>query len=507
MKAKLFFLLSMTILLVLLYSCEDKDSDGGRGNTNNEYVNKWVYENMDFYYYWRDKMPSYASLDKNLAPKNFFEKLKFAYNTSTYDGDRFSWIQESYVDLLNSLSGVSSKEIGFEYIPYMRAETGSEAEFVVVYVKKGTKAESSGLKRGDIIWKVDGVDLTESNWSAALYQNKSSYRLEGPNFDGVITVEPTGTYAENPIYLDRTYNIAGYNTPIGYIVYNQFTMDNGDGSYSYDKQINSIFSRFESEGVKDVILDLRYNGGGYVSCVVNIGSALVPNRNTSNVFFYKDYNSVFDAYAKEELGSDYDTFVNDYFKDNIEMLNSRGKVTIADRIPNFGDKINKLYILVGANSASASELIINGLIPYMSDKMVLIGATTYGKNVGSVTLYRENDNRNKWGIQPIVSRSYNSDDDSEYGGGFTPGKQVQGALVNEFAGIMENGLKPLGDENETLLAYALSMITGKAKSATLKSAAALPPARQIGSSFGLKPGAYDMVINDNKVQQLIDSQF
>ena len=507
MKAKLLFLLSAATLFMLFTACEDKDSDLEKQQANNEYVNKWIYDNMDFYYYWRDKMPSYASLDKKQSPKNFFEKLKFAYNTSTYDGDRFSWIQESYVDLLNSLSGVSSKEIGFEYLPYMRAETGSEVEFVVVYIKKGTKAESSGLKRGDIIWKVDGVDLTEYNWSAALYQNKSSYKLEGPNFNGVITVEPTGTYAENPIYLDRTYNIAGYGTPVGYIVYNQFTMDNGDGSYTYDKQINSIFSRFESEGVKDVVLDLRYNGGGYVSCVVNIGSALVPNRNTSNVFFYKDYNSVFDAYAKEELGNDYDSFVNDYFKDNIEVTNSRGNVVISDRIPNFGDKINKLYILVGANSASASELIINGLIPYMGDKMVLIGATTYGKNVGSITRYKENDSRNKWGIQPIVSRSYNSNDESEYGGGFTPGVQVQGAIVNEFTGIMENGLKSLGDENETLLAYALSMITGGPKSATLKSATTLSPARQIGSSFGLKPGAYDMVINDNKTRKLIDSQF
>jgi len=501
MKVKFTFFVPLIILAFLFASCEDKDDNGTTGEQKkNKHVNDWVYSQMNIYYYWRDKMPASRGLDYTISPYDFFENLLCPYNSGTKEGDRFSWIQESYVDLLNSLSGVSSREIGFEYIPYLMRSGSEDVMFVVAYIKKGTKAEKSGLKRGDIITKVDGIPLNMNNWSGALYQNKSAYVLEGVNFSGKITVEPTGSYAENPIYLDSIYTIK--DKKIGYIVYNQFTMDNGDNSYIYDKQLASIFSKFESENVSDLVLDMRYNGGGYVTCAVNLASALVPQRDTKEIFCYKDFNPIFTTAARREFTTqEYDQFVNNYFKDNIEYLKNNGSTVNMGSIPRYGDKINKLYILVGKNTASASELVINGLIPFMKNKIVLIGETTYGKNVGSFTLYEENDRDNKWGMQPIVSRSYNKLGDSEYAGGFTPGIGLKGEVIEDFAGI-DQGLKPLGDKDESLLGFALAEITGGTKSKILKRKS-VAGIKSIGSSFALKPGAYDMVINDKRINKIV----
>lgn len=499
MNIRILQLLFIASSALLFTGCKDNDDTRYSEEENNKYVNDWIYDNMDVYYYWRDQMPGYNNTNTKLEPVDYFESILYPYKSSTHEGDRFSWIQNNYSDLLNALNGISPNEIGFEYIPYYQQGSTTYVEFYVAYIKKGTKAESSGLKRGDIINKVDGVQLTSQNWSAALYQNKRTYDLEGTNFTGKITVEVTSNYKEDPIYHEEIYNINGTKT--GYIVYNQFVPDNGDGSYKYDIALANIFQKYESENVTNVILDLRYNGGGYVSCAVNLASALVPNRKTENKLFYNKLNSIFDAQAKREWGAEgYDEFVNGYFKTDVE--NSRGNAVGA--IPGYGNRITKLYILTGKNTASASELIINGLSPYMKEKIVLIGDVTYGKNVGSISIYKEKDSRNKWGMQPIVMQSFNVNDESEYAGGFTPGESFNGYLVDEFDEIETDGLKKLGDPEETLLSIALTEIAGNSPRASLKKSA-ISIRKSIGASFALKPGAYTMTIDNSKTQQLIKS--
>ena len=499
MKTK-WAILPLIAIIIAFAACDDDDDKIEKEKQKNyEHVNKWVYANMDFYYYWRDKMPAARVMDYKADPKSFFGKLLFNKANASNGEDRFSWIQENYVDLLNSLSGVSQKEIGFHY-GIIEDEKEKAQGLFVLYIKKGTKAEKSGLKRGDVITKVNGVQINDENYRDIFSQNVNSYQLEGINFPNKITVETTDRYAENPIYLDSIYSIKGKD--IGYIVYNQFTMDKGDGSYSYDKQLAEIFSKFNSKGIRNLILDLRYNNGGYVTCAVNMASALVPNRDTSEKFCYKDFNPVFDAEAKKEFGDKYDSFINDYFKDNIEAQKENGLIVNMGAIPHYGDNIDKLYILVGGSTASASELIINGLAPFMKEKIVLIGSKTAGKNVGSFSLYDEDDDKNKWGIQPIVSRSYNKLGESEYGSGFTPGVQFNGEIIDDFAGIFDQGLKPLGDKDENLLGYALADIAGTSKSAIMirKSTTNI---NRIGSSLDFKPGAYQMFINDVRMKKLI----
>ncbi|MFA7043156.1 MAG: hypothetical protein WC186_02290, partial [Bacteroidales bacterium] len=98
------------------------DIDTSEDNPN-KYVNDWISETMDDYYYWEDKMPS--STDKTLYPDAYFESLLYQYDAETaQDGDRFSWISEDWQELVSSLKGVEANEIGFDYVLYLK-EKGS----------------------------------------------------------------------------------------------------------------------------------------------------------------------------------------------------------------------------------------------------------------------------------------------------------------------------------------------------------------------------------------------
>jgi C-terminal processing protease CtpA/Prc len=110
---------------------------------------------------------------------------------------------------------------------------------------------------------------------------------------------------------------------------------------------------------------------------------------------------------------------------------------------------NKVYILTSSRTASASELIINGLKPYMD--IFIIGDKTTGKNVGSIALEDEKNPSNKYGLLPIVSQSFNSLDQSDYSTGFVPNITLKESSER---------LRQLGDTKELLLRTAISQITG-----------------------------------------------
>jgi C-terminal processing protease CtpA/Prc len=181
------------------------------------------------------------------------------------------------------------------------------------------------------------------------------------------------------------------------------------------------------------VLDLRFNSGGSEVSANNLGSLIVPNPN-EKIFFRREYNST----VENEILTDPDA--------GPSFLQSKLKA----KAQNIGDQIpGRVYILTGSRTASASELIINGLRPYMD--VFLIGDVTYGKNVGSISLFDEEDPRNTWGMQPIVVKVYNSLNQSDYSQGFTP--NIENKDNNLF-------IYPLGDTREELLSKAIEQITG-----------------------------------------------
>jgi carboxyl-terminal processing protease len=412
-----------------------------------KYVNGWIYDNMSVYYLWNDKLSK--SPNYSLNPEDFFESILYKYNkTSNPDGDRFSWIQEDYTELLGNLSGVASHEIGFEYILVGTDATLKQYYALVLYAMHGTDAELKGINRGRFITKINGQNITADNYKN-LFGGTGTKKLSMADFvynetekryilqsSGDVTINMHNYFAENPIYLDTIYTVA--NNKIGYLVYNFFARDNGDKSNNYDKELISKLSNFKSKGVNEMVLDLRYNSGGAVSSAIALASALVKNRSTKNVLTTSQYNSILHNALIKEEGANYN---KDYFIDKIIGT------TVA--IPEMN--LPRLYVLTSGWTASASEFIINGLKPYMD--VILIGETTYGKNVGSITIYEDDDPKNKWGMQPIVVKFANSLGFSDFTAGFTPDYEI-----DEFENLY---LYSFGDTNDPLLGKALSLITGQ----------------------------------------------
>ncbi|MEB2782275.1 S41 family peptidase [Algoriphagus sp. C2-6-M1] len=421
------------ILSGLLWSCnkdDDKDPIVEPELTLEEEINSWIYEVMDEVYYWRLNLrtPIAATSD----PTNYFKSLLY---TPT---DRFSVIYPDYQELINSLSGISL-DAGYEFKLY-RVPDSENVYAEVIYVKKNSPASLTDLKRGDAIVAINGTQIDINNYRDLLDQTETTHTIKPLRYsdeEGAyvamqdISLTPV-ELSEDPNFLDTIYTIN--NQKIGYVVYNFFAPGTASDNKKYDREMDEVFAKLKAENINNLVLDLRYNGGGYVSSAVNLASLIGPGVTSADIFSRTKYNNL--------LASE------------IPALSSV-KTAFLDKTQNLGNTLdgNRLYVLTTGGTASASELIINGLKPYMD--VFLIGDVTYGKNVGSVAIEDEKNPENAYGLLPIVTQSFNSLDQSDYSTGFTPN-----IAVNENT----ERLKVLGDINEIMLRTAIEQITGEASS-------------------------------------------
>lgn len=426
-------LLLLLGVFTFLLSCREKNVVPD-GNPVDSEVNNWIYDNMKTWYFWNDKLP--GNPDFTPEPQSFFQSILYKYDaTLRPDGDRFSWLQVSADELKASLSGeTTSPGLEFRIIRYV---SGADDVFgVVTYAIKGSPAEKAGFKRGDFFTHVNGQKLTVGNYYALLYTGSDPKLFTMGTLDAdkkvvssavTRTVAPTVIQA-NPVFFDTTY-VKG-NQRVGYLVYHQFIPGpNGSNSNTYDQELEKVFANFKSKNVNELVVDFRYNRGGYVSSATQIASLIGKGTSDKDVFYYKEYNKTVTPDLEKQYGKN-------YFHDNF-----------LTKSQNVGTNLNRVFFLTSTSTASASELVINGLKPFMN--LFLIGGKTTGKNVGSITL-SDKSKRIKWGIQPIVSRSSNSLRSSEYTAGFTP----------DVAKTEGTVLYPYGDPRDPLLGEALFQIFG-----------------------------------------------
>lgn len=453
---------------LLVFAACNEDDIGG-----NNYINKWIYNEMKFYYLWNTEIPS--SPNRSKAPDEFFNSL-------LSDDDRFSWIQENYIELLNSLQGIN-KEAGYEFKLYLEAPGSSNVIAQIMYIKEGSLVdiENKDLRRGDIITHINGTLLTTSNYSNLLAATSETHTIQylrptdtDPIDMGTLTLN-TAEFAENPNFLSKIIETNGHK--IGYYVYNFFATGPTSISEQYNAEMDAIFAGFKDAAITDLVIDLRYNSGGAEGATINLASLIGDNIDNTVTFTRRQYNN--DLQAELINHPDFGP----------EFLVKK----FTTKTQNVGSLLNnsRVYILTSSRTASASELLINGLKPHM--EVFLIGDVTVGKNVGSISIYEENNPKNTWGMQPIVVRSYNSANESNYGNGFTPD------MLN-----LDNSLrlKPLGDEDEILLSLAIDHITGGG-AARKSSPAWNEGLESLGSSADFRRGSYNLVIDDKRLKNFI----
>lgn len=407
-------------------------------------IQDFVWKGLNLYYLWKDDVPnltddrfdSQEQLNNFLKgypnPADLFNSLLYQQGTV----DRFSVIFSDYTALEQVLTG-TNKNNGVDYGLFRKTPGSDEVIGWVRYILPNSDASNKDVERGDLFYAVNGTPLTAQNYQSLLATD--SYTLNFADYDqGNFT--PNGhsisltkyEYSENPVYYSNVYEINAHK--IGYLVYNGFYGN-------YDVQLNNVFGAFQAQGVTDLVLDLRYNSGGLVSSATYL-SSMITGQFTGEIF------------AKQQWNSTIENFYANNGREE-ELINRFSEKLGGGQSIN-GLNLNRVYILTTFSTASASELVINGLEPYV--EVIQIGGTTTGKNVGSVTLYdspnygSQNKNpRHKYAMQPLVFKIVNSTGFGEYQSGLAPD-----VLLSENLAEM----KSLGDATELFLATAISEITG-----------------------------------------------
>ncbi|WP_044200167.1 S41 family peptidase [Dyadobacter tibetensis] len=447
MSSKIFF--GLLLLIGVTAGCKDKTVEPATISTTNQ----WIYDMMKEWYYWNDKMPDKPDLTQ--SPTDLFNSLLYKYDANLRpDGDRFSWIQENVQELKSSLGGIKiSTGIEFRLFYY---PTGSKNVVgLVQYVVPGSPAAAVGIKRGDFFTGIANQPLTADNYSKLLNsEGPLTYTLATMDNQGnLINSDQPKTITKvevqsDPVFFDSLYQINGKK--IGYLVYNQFNPEpyKADNK-AYDKKLTEKIGNFKNNNVRSLILDLRYNSGGYVSSATHLAS-LIGRVTAQDKFYIKEYNkTVTPALLKE--------FKETFFYETFSPVSQ-----------SIGSQLDHLIVLTSTGTASASELLINGLKPFM--EVTVIGGITAGKNVGSITISNEKAGIT-YGLQPIVTKSFNSLMQSDYSGGFIPEVSVKEGLL----------LFPFGDPRDPLLSEALFKIVGSRTVRKVESPQL--PATDIFSSF------------------------
>ena len=454
-------LIFLLIFIILSFSsCKDKDDILPlEGDAK---INTWIKEIMDQAYLWLEDMRTPIAISSK--PENYFESLLFRPT------DRFSAIFPDYQELIKSLQGVS-KEAGYEIFVARESSQNNNVVAYVTYIKRGSPADLAGLKRGDMITRINGMRLTLENYQDLLRQRSEPHSISPFRFDtqtdGFVAINHmdlnTLELSENPNFMDTVYTIN--NQKIGYVVYHFFAPGTTGQPNIYDNQMDQIFADFKSQGINHLILDLRYNSGGAVSSAVNLASLIAPGVGENDILSKVQYNSFL---------SGFDQFKN---------VTRKFKTKSQNLGPILSD--NRVYVITSNRTASASELIINGLKPYMN--VFMVGDVTVGKNVGSVALEDEDNPDNKYGILPIVFRDANKNGESDFANGFIPNIGARE--------ITQKWLLPFGDTEEYLLKVTINRILGNPPidgDSRIQSIDRV----EIGSSLESKPRS-GLIIDDN----------
>ena len=413
------------------------------------------------YYLWNDEYKTLTP-DFTLEYDEFLTSSLMSMKTNTldkrlyYNGNNqpyyqlYSFIEKLDPTLQSTRSAKEPKvqEYNFGFINFVGVGYGKQgnAYLAVQGVYPGSSAAQAGIKRGTEITHVNGQIITKSNASEFYYSlmaPSTTSSLEVQDYNGKKYTISSAPIYPNPIIFSNVSTIGAHK--IGYLVYSAFEA-------GFDEELFNEFKNFKNQRITDLILDLRYNGGGHVMSANLIASCIAGSSCVGQTFAAYRYNN--DRMKELDNKKDIELFAYSNYKNLNNISLSEG-----------GLNLPEVYCLVSNNTASASELVINSLRG-IGIRVILIGATTNGKNVGmegkefttAVAKYR---------LFPITFQTYNAKGFGEYQNGFTPDyiKDEDGSEEGYFVTYND-----FGSKDEILYAEAIKHITGIEPVSTTRSA-------------------------------------
>lgn len=407
-------ILLLSLIATLIHSCSTEEDIPSPVEpivdiqTENVYYsqNKWIYSKMDQHYLWREDLPDSLECDFDQTPRDFFESL-------LSEKDRFSYM------LSNPYYEVTEKvDMGFSYQNYIDA-SGNQASLILFVTND--YLSKKGIKRGDWL-QINTISSSQLSYRRVTITPNGLFKSIGGE---VSLTLPTPT-KQSSVLLDSI-----YNEKIGYLCYTEF---------NEIEDLVSPLVKFHDKGIQHLILDLRYNPGGYVSTCKFLANCIAPEKAYGNIFQITRYN---DLISQENIKNTGEPFLCNIFGFPTHNDNDKGGYQI---IPL---NLSQLIVLTSKHTASASEAIILCLKPYMD--VVQFGETTVGKGVGSYTIY---DKKYKYAIQPITMQYYNQLNQTVPNSGLQPDFFIEDGY--------NTSKKEIGDMSEPLLMSALRYIMGEA---------------------------------------------
>jgi len=414
---------------------------------------KWtseVYSTMKGIYLWNDALPSTLDKTKYNTPEEALEYLSgLKINPETGQAiDHYS-----FLDKIGNLSGeINQGTASGDYGFMITAAYNSlkQVSFFVTYAYKNSPAGVAGVARSYEIVSIngsnavhplvdsqgylDGTSAGYTNMVNALFNSSTaSFGFKRPDGTTLSTSLNVGSYAINSVLYDAVFDV-GLNK-VGYVVFNQFL-----GASSQTELTNTI-EKFQANGVKYLIVDLRYNGGGSVETCEKFSNLIAPtSANGKTMYSYQMNTDLTQYYVSQN-----EDITTDFTKTN-------------------SFEPTQIYFIVSSSSASASELLINNLRPYYFGNLFLIGQTTYGKPCGfwpSPIGYTEEQTTKKEGydLYAVSFEMINASSEGGYYAGMTPG-------TAKYPGVEadDSFYLPWGDVNDGCLAQAIhSISTGSFK--------------------------------------------
>jgi len=353
--------------------------------------NELIYQAMTSTYLWYDHVPAINFQD--------YESADALINDLKYDDlDRWSYVvtQKEFYDFFQQGEYIGLG-IGLAFI--------SLDEIALTYVYENSPAKVAGLKRGDIILEINGKTIFEilsrNIWDAVWGEDKEGVTvllkiktMEGDVFNH--TLEKAVVNINAVVHHEI---IQQNDVKIGYMVFNHFIG-------TAEAELNDVFSEFIAEDIRELVLDLRYNGGGLIYLAQLLASLIAGDFVDDEIFMNVVHNDQYQIWDYEY-----------HFEKPSNVLN-----------------LNRLVVITQEGSCSASELLINSLKPFIN--VTTIGDSTCGKPVGMYG-YDFLDLH----ISHIEFQITNADDAGSYFQGISPDCPAEDDLTRQFGDVEELSLK------------------------------------------------------------------